>query len=169
MHVLKERIEEQCSKMPECRLTAETISIHLLPMIYELMSKNLAEISPQATLKEAAKMMIEKRVGSLIVFENKKAVGIATEYDFVKNAYINGSPAKLKIRDIMSAPVITIGRYESVLDACKLFVKHRIKKLVVVDERGAPVGVITTTDLVKLPVSIFDGVNSLLASLKVHS
>lgn len=168
MHLLKEKIEENCSKMPECSLTVETISIHILPLVFELMTKNIAEISPEATLHEAAKQMIERKIGSLVVVENKKLVGIITEHDFVKNAYKNGSTRKVIIKEIMSRPVVTISKYESVLEACKLFMKHRIKKLVVVDEKDMPNGVITTTDLVKLPVGLFDNINSLLSNLRVH-
>lgn len=168
MHLLKEKIEECCVKMPECSLTVETISIHILPLVYELMTKNIAEVSPEATLQEAAKLMIERRIGSLVVVENKKLVGIITEHDFVKNAYKNGSTKKVTIKEIMSQPVVTISKYESVLDACKLFMKHRIKKLIVVDEKDLPHGVITTTDLVKLPVGLFDNINSLLSNFRVH-
>jgi len=169
MHLLREQIEAYCNKTPECRLAVETISMHILPLVYDLMSKNISEISPDTTLHDAAKIMIDRRIGSLVVVNNDgKLIGIITEHDFVRNAYKNGSAKKVTIKEIMSQPVITITRYESVLDACMLFMKHRIKKLVVVDEKDTPIGVITTTDLAKMPLTLFENINSILSNFRTH-
>ena len=51
--------------------------------VKEVMAMDLVTIAPDATLQEAAQIMIERKIGCLPVVENEKLVGILTEGDFV--------------------------------------------------------------------------------------
>jgi len=53
-------------------------------VVKEIMTKNVATISPDAPLREAAQLMLERKIGCLVVAEAGRLVGILTESDFVK-------------------------------------------------------------------------------------
>jgi len=57
-----------------------------LLVLKEAMKTEVATVTPSAPLTEAAKTMLEKKIGCLVVVEGKKIVGILTESDFVKLA-----------------------------------------------------------------------------------
>jgi CBS domain-containing protein len=57
-----------------------------LLVLKEAMKTDVVTITPDAPLAEAAKIMMERKIGCLIVVEGKKIVGILTETDFVKLA-----------------------------------------------------------------------------------
>jgi len=57
-----------------------------LLVLKEAMKTEVTTVTPDAPLSEAAKIMIERKIGCLVVVENKKIVGILTEADFVKLA-----------------------------------------------------------------------------------
>ena len=106
-------------------------------------------IESNALVIEAAKLMSEKKIGSVIVVEKGKVVGIVTERDFVVRIIVaNRDSKKNKINDIMSSPVISISPKEDVVYAAQLMRKKGIKRLVVI-EREKLVGVITTNDLAR--------------------
>lgn len=149
---------EACVRKHEKKygIVVELLSMRILPFVYELMTESIEMILPETTLKEAAEIMVRERIGSLIVAEKGEVKGIITEHDFVRNALSNGDTNEIMAMQIMSSPVITISKYASVLDACLLLMKHKIKKLLVIDENNKPCGIITTTDLQKVPFEIFE-------------
>ena len=55
-----------------------------LLVLKEAMKTDVVTVTPEAPLSEAAKIMIEKKIGCVVVVEGKKIVGILTEGDFVK-------------------------------------------------------------------------------------
>ena len=121
---------------------AKTISIA------DVMTKSVISVDASVTVNDAAKMMEDAKVGTLIVFENNSPVGIVTDRDFVKiiaHAYQITTP----IKRIMSSPLYFINSNESVRVAADLMHELRIRKLPVVDNNDL-VGMITATDIVNL-------------------
>jgi CBS domain-containing membrane protein len=57
-----------------------------LLVLKEAMKTEVVTVTPSAPLTEAAKLMLEKKIGCVVVVESKKIVGILTESDFVKLA-----------------------------------------------------------------------------------
>lgn len=93
-------------------------------------------------LREAAKIMSSKGIGSLIFMTGDKIKGIITDTDLVRNFSSNG-----KVANVMSKNVITISPDDSVEKAATLMRKNSIKRLPVLDD-GMLVGIITVTDLI---------------------
>lgn len=93
-------------------------------------------------LREAAKIMSSKGIGSLIFMTGDKIKGIITDTDLVRNFSSNG-----KVANVMSKNVITISPDDSVEKAATLMRKNSIKRLPVLDD-GRLVGIITVTDLI---------------------
>ena len=93
-------------------------------------------------LKDAARLMAIKNIGSLIVMKNDKITGIITERDVLRNVHKLDS----KISKLMSGNVVTINEGESLDNAALLMDRHKIKRLPVVN-KDKLVGIITVTDL----------------------
>jgi CBS domain-containing protein len=112
-------------------------------------TKSVKTISPGDTVKEAASVMSRHNIGSLVVVNsNKKVVGIVTERDIIEKVNARDKLAsRVRIEDIMTSKVITIDANALIDDAVYLMVKHRIKKLPVLDNNEL-VGIVTSTDIV---------------------
>jgi len=112
-------------------------------------ARNVKTISPEDTVKEAASVMSRHNIGSLVVVNSKKkVVGIVTERDIIEKVNARDRLAsRVRIEDIMTPKVITINADALIDDAVYLMVKHRIKKLPVLDNNEL-VGIVTSTDIV---------------------
>ncbi len=113
-----------------------------------LMHREIRKIQPTATLKEAAQMMRDHQVGSLLVEEGGEYIGIVSETDFVRRAMAEGrNPESASVRDIMSRPLISLDIGKSAKDANEIMANRRIRHLAIT-EHGKVVGVISVRDLV---------------------
>ena len=74
-----------------------------------LMKQDLAKVAHSATVLEAAKMMRERKIGSVFIEQNARIVGIVTEADIVRRAVgVGHMPGFIPVSTIMSSPVIGI-------------------------------------------------------------
>jgi CBS domain-containing protein len=113
-----------------------------------LMHRELEQVAPQATLREAAEKMRDKKVGALIVHEGGKATAIVSEVDFVRKAVALGlNIATTLVKEIMSAPLITIDIDQTAQEANDLMAEKKIRHLLVTD-KGNVTGIISMRDLV---------------------
>ena len=116
--------------------------------VRDMMATPVATISPEATMEEAARIMGERRVGSLIVMKDGDPVGIVTERDLLSNVIAVGlRPEKVKVKAVMSSPLITISPTATIKEAAQTMIKKK-GRLAVSDE-GELVGVITASDLIQ--------------------
>lgn len=114
----------------------------------ELMSKEVITVSPEMRLDEAAKIMGEKRIGSLIVMKNKKPVGIVTERDLLSKVLAMGLfLGDKKVRDVMLPPLASISSTTKIKEVAQMMINGGTK-LGVVDGETL-VGVITVSNLIK--------------------
>ena len=110
--------------------------------IKDVMNKAVA-IDQNISLKEAAKIMSDKNIGSLIAVKNGKVFGILTEHDVVSNI----SGLDKKVSSIMAKKVTTIDSNKDINEAAIIMAENKIKRLPVLAE-GDLVGVITVTDII---------------------
>ena len=121
-------------------------------LIKEIMN-NAVAIEQDISLKQAAKIMSDKNIGSLVVVKGKNISGILTEKDILKNI----SDLDKKIHSAMSKNVITINENVDIDEAAMLMSKSKIKRLPVLDhENGKLIGIVTSTDLVAHSEEISD-------------
>jgi CBS domain-containing protein len=107
-------------------------------------------IAPDSTVVEAAKRMKEVQNGCLIVADGARPIGIVTERDLVQKVLAKGKPALgMKVSEIMSKELITVGPEALVYDAAKIMVENKVRRLVVT-EGGHVVGILTATDFARL-------------------
>lgn len=108
------------------------------------MTSPVQTVSPDATMADAARLLDEKGIGSLIVGEGR-IEGIITETDIVGAVGDTRDPST-PVSALMSDPVVSIQRHETLRTAAERMGHNGVKKLPVV-EGGSAVGIVTTTDL----------------------
>ena len=116
-------------------------------LVKEAMTKKVITIDKNETVLQASKIYRDLKIGSLIVRDNGKAVGMVTERDIIERTICDRrDPEKTKVDEIMSSDIKTIHPLDKLEDAIKIMVKNNIKKLPVLKE-GDIVGIITVTDV----------------------
>ena len=118
--------------------------------VVEVMTRDPVTASPDLTVDKVAVLMRDRGVGSVIVVDGATAVGILTERDIVtKVAAPARSPASLRVRDVMTTPVLSISSSDDIEEAARRMSARRIRRLPVVDD-GKLVGVVTENDILRL-------------------
>lgn len=119
----------------------------------QLMKHDLAKVPHMASAVDAARVMKERRIGSVFVEQNARIVGIVTETDIVREVTGASLPAHLvRVRDIMSSPVVGIDERRPITEAADLMERNGTRHLAVL-KSGEIVGVLSVRDLLH-PVSI---------------
>jgi len=116
-------------------------------IVKDLMSTNVVSIDSEASVKEAASKMAQQEIGSLVVEEQGKPVGIVTERDLLSRVLALGRNADAtQIKTIMSKPLMCGQPGMDVTEAARFMVARNIKKLPITQD-GHLVGILTLTDL----------------------
>jgi signal-transduction protein with cAMP-binding, CBS, and nucleotidyltransferase domain len=111
--------------------------------------RTIISIDCKAKAKEAARMMVQKGIGSLVANRDGLPFGIVTERDLMEKIVAQGvDPAKVTVEDIMTAPLATIDASASLIDAARKMVEKQMKRLVVT-EHDKIIGILSQTDLVQ--------------------
>lgn len=106
-------------------------------------------IGPDATVFDAVAKMAEKNIGSLVVMERDKIVGMITERHYARNVVLKGKTSPTTpIRDIMEKQVVVAQPEQSIDQCMAVMTDRRIRHLPVVDGEKL-IGVISIGDLVK--------------------
>ena len=110
------------------------------------------DINDNPSALDVSKLMAKHRIGSIVVIEgnNKKPVGIVTERDIIKKVSAqNKSADQVAVRHIMSSPLITVKSIDSVDTAAATIAENKIKRLVVLEQDGSMVGILSVSDIAK--------------------
>ena len=113
------------------------------------MTKDVIAVDENVSALEAAKMMTEKGISSLIIEKDHAPIGIISERDFVKKICVKDMmPSSIKVGSIMSKLQTFATPDTSVEVAIQRMVNHRIRRLPIISD-GRVIGIITVTDLAK--------------------
>ena len=116
--------------------------------ILEHKGPEVVSIESSSTVREAVRLLAERRIGALPVLENGEVAGIMSERDLVYCLNRDGEAVLDKpVRELMSAPTITVEPQVPVLVALSDMTRRRIRHLPVVD-RGKLIGIVSIGDLV---------------------
>ncbi len=123
--------------------------------IENIMVGDVLTILTEATVKEAVDLMNTNEIGCLVVVDDEeKPVGIMTERDLLKRVLAKRiDPEKIKVKKIMSKPLVTGTPHMDLEATARLMFKKKIKKLPIV-ENGRLVGLVTLTDLLRFQPEI---------------
>ncbi len=117
--------------------------------VQDIMSKPPITINHNSTLKEAAKLMIEKRIGFLIVLKEGKLYGVISERDILKAIAEGKDPSNTMVDNYCSKNIITVKQSDTINTAAKLMRMNKIRHLVVIDDYHNPVGTLSIRDLLR--------------------
>ena len=110
-------------------------------------------IGPDEPVLAAIRSMADRYIGALLVMRGDELVGIVSERDYARKVILKGrSSGDTPVRDIMAAPVITVGPTDTVETCMRLCTDSRVRHLPVV-EGGKVIGVVSIGDLVKATIS----------------
>src|SRR5579863_4914831 len=115
--------------------------------------RNLWTIDPDATVFDALAKMAEKDIGSLVVMDSEKLIGLITERHYSRNVILKGktSPTTL-VRDIMERNVIHVGPEQSIELCMTMMTDNRVRHLPVLEGKKV-IGIISIGDLLKSIIS----------------
>jgi CBS domain-containing protein len=128
--------------------------------VSEIMPKRevvTVDINDNPSVLDVAKLMAKHRIGSVVVVEgsnnnnnNNNPIGIITERDIIKKVTAqNKSADQVAVRHIMSSPLITVQSIDSIDTAAETFAENRVKRLVVLEQDGSMVGILSVSDIAK--------------------
>lgn len=122
----------------------------------DLMTRNFIWVSPATNLQKCAKLMLKKRVGSLIVKEGDKLKGILTEKDIVWVVLKKSKKdlSSIIVGDVMRRKVISIKPSSDIMEALSKMKKKKLRRLPVV-ENNRVIGMLTVNDILKIDPSLF--------------
>ncbi|MCD6523006.1 MAG: CBS domain-containing protein [Candidatus Diapherotrites archaeon] len=124
--------------------------------VSDAMRKGVITVSPDDTCDKALRYMVDLDIGSVIVAEKKKPIGILTDSNLLERVFAKEKdPKKVKVKEVMSHPIRTITPDTDVEEAMRIMRDLSIKRLPVVDD-GKIVGIITETDLITLSPALFE-------------
>ena len=121
-----------------------------LPLkVRDVMVREVITVDEDSTVKEAVDVMNEFQIGSLIVLEKGRAMGIVTERDFLRRVIAGAKDVmNTKVKEIMTTPLVVVEPSMDLEEAVKLMFREKIKKLAVVDANKL-VGIVTLTDIAR--------------------
>ena len=121
-------------------------------LVRDVMSKDVKVVRPDTSVKEVVATMNKFDIGSIIVVQGERPVGIITERDILRRLVGPSlAPETLTARQIMTSPVVAINEMASIEEAAKLMAKKKVKRLPVMSDDKL-VGILTFTDIVfKMP------------------
>ena len=130
---------------------------HAIPTVEQVMTPDPITIRADEPLSSAARLLEEHEISGVpVVDENGGLVGVLSESDLVRARATDNLWSRwpgLSVRHLMHTPVLTADRSMSLEEAAVLMERAHVHRLVVVgDDQQTPVGIISTSDLVRAMV-----------------
>lgn len=114
-------------------------------------AQDLCTVMPDATIREVARLMVERDVGDVLVVVGRTPLGILTDRDLVVRVLATGAdPDRVPAWELMSQPLVTVRDDAGVDEAVALMGDHGIRRLPIVDEAVGLVSVLTLDDILLL-------------------
>ena len=116
--------------------------------VSDVMTRDPVFSTPDATVTSIAQLMADANCGEVPICEEGKVLGILTDRDIACRTVARGKdPGKTLAREVMTILPILVEETALVADAVKVMKTERVRRLPVVDRRGAIVGVISQVDI----------------------
>ena len=119
------------------------------------MAQRVLSATPATTVQQCAKMMADKKVGSLVIGDDKKVLGIVTEQDMSRKVVAAGLDFDAKVSEIMTKKLVDVMPSDDVYTAMVRMSKYNIKHLPVVSA-GKLVGIISFKDIIRAEPALLE-------------
>ena len=126
----------------------------------DIMTRTFVSVKPDANLIECAREMMKKRVGSVILKDGQKLVGLLTEKDIIWAMTKKGAKGldKIKAQDVASKKIATIKPSSDLYEALDRMKKLKFRRLPVTVD-GNVIGMLTLKDVLRIEPSLFSDIN----------
>jgi CBS domain-containing protein len=117
----------------------------------DIMTQNPRVVTPETTAQEAARLMQSEDTGVLPVVESEQSrrlVGVVTDRDLALRVVAEGK-SSAQVRDAMSSGVRTAKPDDDMKDVMDLMAREQVRRIPIVDEMGAVVGIVAQADVVR--------------------
>lgn len=119
-----------------------------------LAMKNLLTAPPEATIREAAKRMVERKVGAILVVDDGELVGIFSERDALERVLAGGRDAEdTRLGDVCTRELLVVRRNSPIKECVELVRRHGIRHIPVVDDENRPVGILSSRDFLSYVIN----------------
>jgi CBS domain-containing protein len=134
--------------------------------VREIMSVNVVTMPPDASVLEVARSMSKMDIGSIIIADKGRPLGIITESDIVRRVVSEDKdPKSAKAKDIMSSPLVHITPNTALTEAMRIMARGNIRRVAVL-KNNSLAGIITSRDILRWSPELID---VLMESLKMRS
>lgn len=114
----------------------------------EIMTREVVTVEPDESVRHAVRLMVEHAIGAVIVQEARRPVGVFTERDLTRSILEHADTLDRRVGEMMSAPVVSSGPGEQIVDAFQLMNDRGIRRLAIMEDDRL-VGVVTERDLLR--------------------
>ncbi len=119
--------------------------------VADLMNPNLVTMPGETSVEDAMHLMRERRISSVVVQpaeDEAEGMGIMTQRDVISRVVsATRQPGQVRISEVASRPLITVPEDTSLLDCAERMGAENIRRMVVIDTQGRPIGIISDTDI----------------------
>ncbi|MBK1726183.1 isocitrate dehydrogenase (NADP(+)) [Halorhodospira neutriphila] len=119
--------------------------------VADLMNPNLVTMSGDTSVEDAMHLMRERRISSVVVQpapDEEEGMGIMTQRDVISRVVsATRQPKQVRISEVATRPLITVPEDTSLLDCAEQMGSENIRRMVVIDTQGRPIGIISDTDI----------------------
>jgi CBS domain-containing protein len=122
----------------------------------ELMTREILGVAPEDTLGEAAQRMADQHVGSAVVLDHGRLIGIVTERDLLRAMAGRVHPSEARVREWMTSDPVVASESTSPGEAAWTMLEHGFRHLPVVDE-GRTVGIVSLRDVMRWSMHVEPG------------
>ena len=131
-------------------------------IVKDVMNPDVKTTTSDVTVQEAAEEMKKHRIGSLVVIDDSKLVGILTERDIMDKIVAEAKDSsKFLVKDVMTTDPVLVSPHKDISEAADVMLHNRIKKLPVVEDKQI-IGIITTTDLCHAEPKMIEQIGALM-------
>ncbi|MFQ5543810.1 MAG: cyclic nucleotide-binding/CBS domain-containing protein [Nitrospiria bacterium] len=133
----------------------------MIPIISTLMTEHIYSITAEKSVQEGAEEMASENIGSLLVEQKGKYIGMITEVDIIRKVVAKKrEPSSVTISEVMAAPIVTIGHDQTIIEAHDLMEEQQIRHLAVT-RYGEIIGIVSVRDFLH-PIFIEKGSEDLV-------
>jgi CBS domain-containing protein len=135
--------------------------------VKDAMHKRATWVTPDTTIRAAAKLMRDEDIGAIPVGENDRLIGMITDRDIACRGLANGKDvAKLTVGRVMTKPIVYCRAKDKLEAAAKIMEKKGVRRLPVIDENKRMVGMLSLGDISSKAPKLLSG--EVLRAVSAH-
>lgn len=118
--------------------------------VKDLMTTSLVAVNAEDSVMQAARLMHERGIASLLVRRGEEFSGMITDRDIIGRVVSRGlDPTKVRVSEVMSSPIVSISEESTVEEAANKMQDNRVRRLMVESDHGKT-GIITGSDIIRV-------------------